>query len=89
MFAKKYGILDAVAAMIVKSNFELFFICCSFGHVLKDWVLSAFEYQSAGCYNIPFTGLTLIQLVKTYYTYITEYYPVWKKFVNFNSERVS
>jgi hypothetical protein len=52
-------------------------------------VLSAFEYQCAGCYNIPFTGLKLIPLVKTYYTYITKYYPVWKKFVNFNSEMVS
>jgi hypothetical protein len=52
-----------------------------------------FEYQCAGCYmyNVPFTGLTLIPLVKTYnyYTYITEYYPMWKKFVNLNSQRVS
>jgi hypothetical protein len=42
MFAKKYGILVAVEAILVNyaltslwwSNFGLFFICCSFSHVL-------------------------------------------------------
>jgi hypothetical protein len=51
--------------------------------------LSAFEYHCAGCYDLPFTGRTLILLVQIHYTYITEYYPVWKKFGNSNFERVS
>jgi hypothetical protein len=35
---------------------------------VKNGVLSAFGYQCAECYNVSFTGLTLIPLVKTYYT---------------------
>jgi hypothetical protein len=42
--------------------------------LFKDGILSAFEYQC----SLPFTGLILIPLVKTYYMYkyITEYYQV-------------
>jgi hypothetical protein len=58
---------------------------CSTDHIskqkaVKDGILSAFEYNAL---DVIFTGLTLIPLVKTYYTYITEHYPVWEKVCEF------
>jgi hypothetical protein len=73
MFAKKYGILIAVEAILVInyaltylwwSNFGLFFICCSFGHVLHKKSKIAFLAIFGGLLGI-FTCL----YTKLHFTY--------------------
>ena len=58
-------------------------------HVLKDGVLSAFEHHCAGSYNLPITGFILIAIGADLLSITTKHYPMWKKFVNLNFERVS
>jgi hypothetical protein len=59
------------------------------GMKLKDGVLSAFEHHCAGSYNLPFTGFILIPIGADLLCIITKHYPMRKKFVNWNFERVS
>jgi hypothetical protein len=56
---------------------------------LKDGVLSAFEHHCAGSYNLPFTDFMLIPIGADLLRITTKYYPMWKKSVNWNFERVS
>jgi hypothetical protein len=57
--------------------------------VVKDGVLSAFEHHCAGSYKLPFTGLILIPIGADLLRITTKHYPMRKKFVNWNFERVS
>ena len=60
--------------------------------MLKDGVLSVFEHQYAGSYNLPFTGFILIPIgadVNLRLHITTKHYPMRKKFVNWKFERVS
>jgi hypothetical protein len=59
------------------------------GCKLKDGVLSAFEHHCAGSYNLPFTGFILITIGANLLRITTKHYPMRKKFVNWNFERVS
>jgi hypothetical protein len=56
---------------------------------VKDGVLTAFEHHCAGSYNLPFTGFILIPIGADLLHIITKNYPMRKKFVNWNFERVS
>jgi hypothetical protein len=55
----------------------------------KDRVLSALEHNCALCFNLPFTGLTLIPMVQIYYTSVTEHCSFRENFVDLNFGRVS
>jgi hypothetical protein len=57
--------------------------------LIKDGVFSAFEYHYAGSYNLPFTGFILIPVDADLLRITTKHYPMQKKFVNWNFERVS
>jgi hypothetical protein len=60
-----------------------------FSELLKDGVLSVFEHHCVGSYNLPFTGFISIPIGANLLRINTKQYPMLKKFVNWNFERVS
>ena len=89
----RHSIQQLYTSSRVKVNKEIWCGCsvCNPIKDIRDGVLSAFQQQYASCYNLPFTGLTLVSLVQTYNTSVSEYMyyqNLEHKCVNLNFERV-